>query len=108
MIVRDPGEKPQVTPGLIEFARDLDRKLVQVICQPPNAKVGDPGGVNFMALTDFLPRIGDIIETEDLKHCRVNHVVHRVVPFKDGNKTKAFGFLHIVGAVLVDPDADEQ
>ena len=52
---------------------------VHVVCDEPNAPVGDAAGISFIALVPFIPREGDRIGLEDGRTCEVKRVYHKVV-----------------------------
>jgi hypothetical protein len=93
----DPDGTPEITPDLHRLARELRMHIVNVVCDVPGAKVGDPEGVSFAALTPHLPRVGEMIELEDGNICEVREVYHKVV-------SQDFGCITLfanVGAVRV-------
>ena len=52
---------------------------VNVLCNEPEARVGDHTGVTFVAFVNALPRIGERIELQDGTRCEVYGVLHKVV-----------------------------
>lgn len=78
LITHDPDERPELTPELLERARRLGASPVNIICDEPGAKVGDPGGVTFLSLAWFIPRVGDRIELEGGKICEVKQILFAV------------------------------
>lgn len=83
MISRDPAKLPVLTPELAELANRLGKTVVLVMLDPDGAKVDEPVGLSFIALVDHVPRVGEIIRTQDKKRCRVTDVYHGVVKVHD-------------------------
>lgn len=52
---------------------------VQVICDEPGAKVGEPEGRSFLALSAFVPRVGEMVQLEDGSLGRVTGVFYQAV-----------------------------
>jgi hypothetical protein len=77
-ISRDPDKLPDIPEGMVETAIRLNHYLVSIICDPPDAQVGDEEGVQFFAITPFLPQIGMSIRTENKAYCRVTDVVFSI------------------------------
>jgi hypothetical protein len=75
----DPDGKPEVTPELLCFASERNLQIVHVICDEPDAEVGDHVGASFMAATPFCPQYGDRIGTPDGRMCEVQRVYYKVV-----------------------------
>lgn len=71
MVSRDPEENPKLTDEMREMAQHLGMKIVHVILDRPNARVGDSGGVAIFTLADFIPRVGEVSETRNGQICRV-------------------------------------
>jgi hypothetical protein len=84
----DPDARPNPDPAMIREAARLGRQIVHVLCDEPEAKVGDHTGVSFFAIVSFIPRAGDRIILEDGKVCGV-----RVVDFKVESRKAAEGTL---------------
>lgn len=74
----DPDGLPQATPELILHALEKNLQIIHVICDEPDAKVGDHSGVSFLTMTSFLPRVGDQVKLEDGKYCIVRRVFFAV------------------------------
>jgi hypothetical protein len=82
MISYDPDKAPSASPELIDAAKRMGMKIVQVICDEPGAQVGADTGVSFFAAVDFIPRIGDKIDLEDGRSCEVKSVHFKVVTMR--------------------------
>jgi hypothetical protein len=65
-------------------------------------KPGAGGGISFLAVVEHLPRVGEIIQTQDKKWCRVKDVVHNVTPM--GDPPAGFMLVVTVMAVMIDPE----
>lgn len=108
MITREPGDKPKPTPELLAAAQEMPMRIVQVTCMPAGATADDLSGVSFLAIADFLPRVGEHIVTQDGKPCRVISVSYRVAPIGDPSKPSAFGLFPHVYAVLKQPTQEPE
>jgi len=103
MISRDPSKKLDLPQHLVSLSRQLNKGLVQIILEPKDAKPGDEGGVELYALVDFLPRIGEIIMSQNNKRCRVADIFHDIISHHDASgKVAAYITLPIIIADLID------
>ena len=83
MISYDPDKTPNVPPELFEEAEQLGLRIVQVLCDERDAKVGDVTAVSFFALVPFLPHAGDRIELVDGTNCEVKRTYWKLVQRHD-------------------------
>ena len=90
MLNYDPDAKPQLPEGLLERAAELRLQVVQIICDEPNAQVGDQQGVSFYAAVPCVPRVGERIGLEDGTSCDVKRVYHKVVTVRNHNGNADF------------------
>lgn len=79
MLNYEPDQKPEMTPRALARAIKLHLTPVNIICNEPDAKVGDSTGVSFIAYVDYVPRIGERIVLQDETTCEVRMVYHKVV-----------------------------
>lgn len=79
MTTYDPDKRPEVTDEQLEQAEAMGFQIVNVLCDEPEAKVGDQTGVAFLVATPFIPRPGDYIRLEDGGKCQVQRVDHVVL-----------------------------
>ena len=86
MINYDPNGVPEVDFETFELAEKQGLKPMLIVCDEPGAKVGDVGGVSFVAFSHFVPRVGERIQLEDGKTCQVTRVYHRVTRDADAKK----------------------
>jgi len=75
----NPDGKPSPSPEFFEFAAKCGQNVFGVICDEPDAVVGDDEGVSFAAISGFLPRQGDRIQLEDSGLCEVKRVYFKIV-----------------------------
>lgn len=75
----DPDKRPVPSEEELACARENGLHLVQIMCDEPEAKVGDHTGMTCIALASFIPRPGDKIDLEDKTTCVVRSVRHNVV-----------------------------
>ena len=102
MVSYDSGEKPKVTPELLAFAKTMGLVPLTIILVPPGAQPPDDvGGVSFVALVDYIPRIGEHIVSQDNQWCVVKQVVHKVWKY-DGVQTPAFSLAPSVFAEVLE------
>jgi hypothetical protein len=106
MISRDPDKTPHMTPELLALAERHDKKVIHVVIDPEGAKVGDNAGLSFLALVDFVPRIGETIRTQNKKYCKVVDVLHGVAPYAPNGETEAFALITNVYAVMSHQEAE--
>lgn len=99
MFSRDPDKPPKVTPELSQLVDQLGLKLVHVSLLPTDRNPADGGSLSFMAMTDFLPRAGEYIRTQDNVLCEVKMVLHSVNPHPRNGKAAGFGLVPTVVAV---------
>lgn len=105
----DPDDTPTVTDEMARLAAERGIHPVHVICDEPNAKVGDAGGVSFMALVSFIPRAGDRIVLEDGRRCEVRRVVYKVVTEKNAaGKAQCINLVPNVVAVLSEKERQQK
>lgn len=83
MLNYDPDGAPSIDPVAVSEARKLGLTPVHIICDEPEAEVGDDGAVSFFGFVTFVPRKGELIELEDGKLCRVKDVIHKAVAAKE-------------------------
>ena len=69
----DPDGVPTLSPALAAHALESNCHVVHFICDEPNAKEGDAGGVSFFTSTPFIPRRGEKIKLEDGRYCVVQN-----------------------------------
>jgi hypothetical protein len=81
----DSAGVPDIPPGLSTRAKELGWQVIHVICEEKDAKVDEPTGVDFWAITPFLPRKGEQIVLDDRKVCEVDLVLYRVHTVTDAN-----------------------
>ncbi len=65
-------------------------------------KPGEDGGLSFKAMTDFLPRAGEFIRTQDNILCEVRMVLHSVNEFPKDGQALGYGLVPTVVAIQVD------
>jgi hypothetical protein len=58
--------------------KSLDLFPIQIICDEPNAKVGDQAGQSFIAFCSAIPRIGEKLILEDGASWLVKDVIYKV------------------------------
>lgn len=106
MISYDSDRAPEGSGQLLELAKVLGQQLVNVICDEPGARVGDAGGVSFLAITPGVPSKGDRIELQDGRRCEVVRVLYKVTSIGGmQGKPEAFALVPNVLAILVEePD----
>ena len=77
---------------------------MQVICDEPEAKVGDATGVNCIALVNFIPRPGEQIWLEKKTACIVDAVRHNLLAVRrDDGSVKFVMLVPVVHAVMTGP-----
>lgn len=81
----DPDKIPDLDPAAFKEADDLRLQPIHIICDEPGAKVGDIGGVSFMAFAASLPRAGEHIVLEDDTTCEVKRVSYKLSRRPDSN-----------------------
>lgn len=75
----DPDEVPDIPGEMNEAAIKTGSYIVSVICEPGEHMATDAiGAVQFLALTTSIPRIGEMIQTQDGSYCVVTKVIYRV------------------------------
>jgi hypothetical protein len=79
----DPDGRPVIDGGLVRQAKEAGMQIVFVVCDEPEAKVGDDMGVSFAAVVPFLPRPGDMIWLEDGTKCQVRQVIFKAMTRRD-------------------------
>ena len=100
----DPEKAPKIPFALAQEAERMGMKIVRVMCSRRNSGPGEPGSVDFFALADFLPRVGEMLVTQDRKPCRVREVLHWVCPVGPQGQRTGFGLMHVVNAELTEAD----
>lgn len=75
----DADKRTVLSEAMQRAAMESRLAIVHFICAEPNAKVDDPTGVSFFALTPSVPRVGERIELQDGKKCDVRAVLYKVV-----------------------------
>lgn len=104
MIEYDPDKKPEMSEEGWRTARENGLHPVQLICEEPNAKVGDHTGVTCLVLVSFVPRVGERVYLEDKTVCEVDFVRHSFVTVRDHDGTAKYVMLvPIVHATMVRP-----
>jgi hypothetical protein len=83
LVNHDPDGKPTVTEAMARRAKESGFHIINVICDEPGAKVGDPGGISFLAIVPFIPRKGEFIVLDKGRRCAVDRIEFRVIKFKD-------------------------
>jgi hypothetical protein len=73
MMLNDPDEV-----ALAEGVR-MGLHPIQIICDEPDAKVGEPQGISFLALVAFVPRVGEMVQLPDGKMATVTGVYYQAV-----------------------------
>ena len=102
LINYDPDGKPNLSNEMLEEAERCRLHPVNVICDEPNACVGDASGISFIALVSFIPREGDRINLEDGRACEVKRIFHKVVAIKNSEgQAKSILLMPNVYAYLV-------
>lgn len=71
----------QLTDKLVDIADNSDKKVIKVICDD----LEDFGPVSFLALVDFIPKIGEDIILEDKKICKVTQTIYATKTLKIDN-----------------------
>jgi len=82
-INRDADDSPDVSRGMIREAEALGMQIVCIICDDPDAQVGDKTSVSFTAIVQFLPRAGDRITLEDDTVCEVVRSFFKTTRFNE-------------------------
>ncbi len=85
MLNYDPDAKANCSAEMTQLAMDLGLQVANLICDEPDAKVGDHTGVSFAAMVPFPPRAGDYITLEDGRICEVKRIHFKVVSHRDAN-----------------------
>ena len=80
----DPDVRPELTMEMLLDAQDWGLHPVHILCDEPDAAVGDESGVSFWALVASVPRQGDRIDLEDGGTCEVQRVAFKVSCKRDG------------------------
>ncbi|MDP1660715.1 MAG: hypothetical protein Q8L55_02265 [Phycisphaerales bacterium] len=75
----DPDGAAEISKAQLEAARALRLRVVNLMCDLPNAKVGDFGAVSALVLMPFLPRVGEQIQLQNGKRCTVTKVIWGIV-----------------------------
>jgi hypothetical protein len=102
MINYYPDRGPKITSDFVKAAKQLNVQIAHIVCDPPNAKPDDPGGVSFLAITPYLPRAGDHVRLEDGRRCEVKNVTFQVcVERDDEGKASAIVLMPNVTAILL-------
>ena len=97
LISRDGDKKPEATPEMIRVAKSLGLSLIQIMCDREGA------ALNFYAMVEHVPRIGESIRTQDGKPCLVETVFHAVVPVNNElGEQVGFRLCPVVYAVLAE------
>jgi len=78
MISYDPDKVPSLDKEAMAEGLKDGRRLINIICDDPGAKVGDASGVSFYIFSEFLPRTGEVIQLEDKTFCQVHSVRWKV------------------------------
>lgn len=81
---RDPDGKPDLDPIIAERMSKLGLFPIAVICDEPDAKVGDEGSVSFWCFVNTIPRVGENVQLHDGTMCIVDAVAHKIVSFDGG------------------------
>ncbi len=68
---------------MLEEATRLRMHLVNIVCD--DGPEDDAASMSFLAIVSSIPRIGEIVELQDDKRCKVYNVLHRAVPRKGGD-----------------------
>jgi ABC-type ATPase involved in cell division len=79
MLSYDPDKTPQIDPVAVAEGRKHGLFPISVICDEPDAKVGDATTVQFIAFVNTVPRTGETIVIEDGSKCIVKDIRHVVV-----------------------------
>ena len=77
-INRDPSGLPPSGEELTQQAKQENYQIVHVICAHYESNEEHGSCVSFMALTPFLPRLGDQLQLEDGQFCSVTRVYFKV------------------------------
>lgn len=83
-VSRDPDKVPEVNSNHIAKAAKLNMQIAHIICDENGAKVGDPGGISFVALVPAIPRIGENLHLQDKTRCIVRQIDWSIVTDPDG------------------------
>jgi hypothetical protein len=75
----DPDRAPKATPAELDAAESMRMHHIAVICDEPNAVVGDAATVSFLAIGAFIPRVGERVVLEDGTACDVQQVLYKAV-----------------------------
>lgn len=107
MISRDPSKPPELDDEIVEAAKALNKGIINVICDRPGAQVDDAGALSFFAIVDFVPRIGEIIITQNKKRCRVKRIYYGISPVHQLDRQVALTLVPNIVAELIDGDEEE-
>ena len=105
MFNRDPRKMPEVPKELFRQALKERKVVVHVICDPSTDDSAQEERLDFLTACDFLPRVGEVIFTQDGLECRVQQVSHQRVDFTE-NKGDGLGFA-LLPTVHTTYDLDE-
>jgi len=81
----DPNEIPKVNPSHMHEAKLLGLFPINVICNELDSTDDEWAGVIFIAYVSRVPAIGETIDLENGKRCRVTEVSHRVARVGEGS-----------------------
>lgn len=76
MISYDPDKKPDIPSNLLKYAKENNLHLVPIICL--ENEDSNEGCVSFISVSYSMPRIGEKIQLEDNKICKIIDVLHKV------------------------------
>jgi len=109
LINYDPDGKPNFSDEMLKDAERCRLHPVNVICDEPNACVGDETGISFIALVPFIPREGDRIHLEDGRSCEVKRICHKVVVGRNSEgQAKSIRLVpNVVAYLISDEKSDE-
>lgn len=94
----DPDGTPELSTEMLQAAQDAGMGVVHVICDEPDAQLGDATGVSFWTMAAFLPRQGDRLHLQNGTVCEVKRT-----HFKVANREGLMLLVPNVGAVRM-PD----
>jgi hypothetical protein len=73
----DPDGSPSPDDEAFRAAARAGATMLQVVCDEPDARVGEHVGVSFAAMVYSIPRVGEHIQLEDGGFCKVKRVIHK-------------------------------
>jgi hypothetical protein len=103
MLSYDPEKNPELPNDVVEFAARNGLQIVHVLLTPPGCPV-DESGPHFYVVGRTVPRIGELIVTQNKIPCRVRDVQHYVVSGKPHGGSNLFMFSTLIIGERVEDD----